>query len=90
MGGSGGLTCSGVTDYTLPNDKFKQRMPDLVTPGRGLLEGGIGAACRRHSATPYVKGSLNEIENEILLKHLRKGGRACGSSSGSRPDESGD
>ena len=30
---------------------------------------------RRHSGTPYVKVTLNEKENEILLKHIRKNGR---------------
>lgn len=63
-----GVTTTGVED---PDDSATTTTT-TTRVSRRLRVAAAGVTGRRHSSTPYVKGSLNVIENEILLKHVRR------------------
>lgn len=63
-----GVTTTGVED---PDDSATTTTT-TTRVSRRLRVAAAGVTGRRHSSTPYVKSSLNVVENEILLKHVRR------------------
>ena len=55
-----------MTEYTTMENRTRMS---------ARAQGALASNPRRPSSQPYVKGTLTDKENEILLKHIRNGDR---------------